>query len=448
MSAGDGLLPPNASYGGLVAIVADAVLKRRVGRWYWSAFALAAVMTVVMLVAITWLFVEGVGIWGVNTPVVWGFAIANFVWWLGIGHAGTFISAALLLTRQDWRAAINRFAELMTLIAATIAGLFPILHLGRPYRAYWLLPYPNSMDLWPQWRSALVWDFAAISTYIIFSALFWYVGLIPDLATLRDRATGRGRQLVYGALALGWRGSARHWHLHDQLYRAMAAIALPLVVSVHSVVGMDFAASLMPGWQETIFPPYFVVGALFSGFGMVVVVAALMRRGLGLEAVITHRHFDVIGKVVLTGSLVMAVSYATEWFTTWYGGERAEREHLVNLFTGAYAPLYYLMLTCNLVVPQLLWSPRLRQRIWLVVAVTLVLNVGMWLERILIIWNTLSYGHLPSMQHVFVPTLWDWLLLAGSIGFFILLFLIAARLVPVIAMHDLGRLMRRKEQGA
>jgi molybdopterin-containing oxidoreductase family membrane subunit len=303
------------------------------------------------------------------------------------------------------------------------------------------------MGLWPQWRSALVWDFAAISTYIIFSALFWYVGLIPDLATLRDRAEGRGRQLVYGALALGWRGSARHWHLHDQFYRTMAAIALPLVVSVHSVVGMDFAASLMPGWQETIFPPYFVVGALFSGFGMVVVVAALMRRGLKLEAVITHRHFDVIGKVVLTGALVMGVSYATEWFTAWYGGERAEREHLVPLFTGAYAPLYYVMLTCNLLVPQVLWSSRARHSIALVVAVTLILNVGMWLERILIIWNTLSYGHLPSMQHVFVPTLWDWLLLAGSIGFFILLFLIAARLVPVIAMHDLGKLLR-KEQGA
>ncbi|MFT8244727.1 NrfD/PsrC family molybdoenzyme membrane anchor subunit [Roseomonas sp. BN140053] len=443
-----GLLPDGATYGSLVGTVADPLLRRRVGRFYWFALGTGVLGTLLMLVSITWLFIEGVGIWGVNTGIVWGFAIANFVWWLGIGHAGTFISAALLLTRQPWRAAINRFAEVMTLFAGAIAGLFPILHLGRPYRAYWILPYPNTMDLWPQWRSALVWDAAAISTYLIFSLLFWFIGLVPDLATLRDRAPSRAGQVVYGVLALGWRGSARHWHLHDVLYRTMAAMALPLVVSVHSVVGMDFAASLMPGWQETIFPPYFVAGALFSGFGMCIVVAALMRSGLGLQEVITHRHFEVMAKIILAGSLTLGLSYGTEWFNAWYAGDHVEREHVRYLFTGDYAPLYVLLLFCNLVAPQLLWLPRARRSIPTVVIVTLVLNLGMWLERILIIWNTLSHGHLPSTWSVFHPTFWDWSLLAGSIGFFLLLFLGFARLLPVIAMHDLGKLLHERERGS
>ncbi|UFN46930.1 polysulfide reductase NrfD [Roseomonas sp. OT10] len=449
----DGLLPREATYGSLVGAVADPLLRRRVGRPYWIAFAAGVLGTGLMLVSIGWLFAEGVGVWGVNTSVVWGFAIANFVWWLGIGHAGTFISAALLLTRQPWRAAINRFAEVMTLFAGAIAGLFPILHLGRPYRAYWILPYPNTMDLWPQWRSALVWDAAAISTYLIFSALFWWLGLIPDLATLRDRAQGQGRKgrgarLAYGVLAMGWRGSARHWHLHERVYRTMAAMALPLVVSVHSVVGMDFAASLMPGWSESIFPPYFVAGALFSGFGMCVVVAALMRWGLGLQAVLTHRHFAAMAKVILAGSLVLGLSYLTEWFTAWYGGDGAERGHVAFLFASPYAPLYAVLLACNVLVPQLLWSARARESIVAVVTVSLVLNLGMWLERVLIIWNTLSHGHLPAMHAVFRPTFWDWSLLAGTIGFFLLLFLVFARLLPVIAMHDLGKLLRDRERGA
>jgi molybdopterin-containing oxidoreductase family membrane subunit len=443
-----GLLPADATYGSLVSTIADPLLKRRAGRFYWLVFAGAAGLTLLMLASIAWLFIAGVGIWGVNTSIVWGFAIANFVWWLGIGHAGTFISAALLLTRQNWRAAINRFAEVMTLFAASIAGLFPILHLGRPYRAYWILPYPNTMDLWPQWRSALVWDCAAISTYLIFSLLFWWLGLIPDLATLRDRAQTRATQLIYGVLALGWRGSARHWHVHETLYRTLAAIALPLVVSVHSVVGMDFAASLMPGWQESIFPPYFVVGALFSGFGMVVVVAALMRYGLGLQSVITERHFEIMGRVLIAGACILGISYATEWFTAWYGGDRVDRHHVVFNFTGDYAPLYYVQLSCNVLIPQILWWGRARRSILAVVAVTVFLNIGMWLERMLIIWNTLSQGQLPSAYSVFHPTFWDWALLAGSLGFFVLLFLIFARLLPVIAIHDLGKVLHRREQEA
>jgi molybdopterin-containing oxidoreductase family membrane subunit len=378
--------------------------------------------------------------------VVWGFAIANFVWWLGIGHAGTLISSLLLVTRQRWRASINRFAEAMTLFAASIAGIFPILHLGRPYRFYWLVPYPNTMEVWPQWRSALVWDFAAISTYLIFSLLFWYWGLIPDLATLRDRARSLTWQRIYGVLALGWRGSARHWQRHDSLYRAMAAMGVPLVVSVHSVVGMDFAASLMPGWQETIFPPYFVIGAMFSGFAMVVTLAVILRPALGLQDVIRERHFDAMAKIVLAGSVAMGFSYATEWFTTWYAGGHAEMEHLGFLFTGEYAPIYFVMLACNVLAPQVLWSARARTSMPVLLVVTLVINLGMWLERLLIVIATLSHAHLPSMRQTFIPTAWDWLTLAGSIGFFVLLFLAFVRLFPVVAMHDLGKRLREEKE--
>jgi molybdopterin-containing oxidoreductase family membrane subunit len=449
MSAPDpaaGLLPADATYAELVATVADRVQRRRGGRAWFIAFGLASALTLMLAGCVAWLFIHGIGIFGNNTSVVWGFPIANYVWWIGIGNAGTFISAALLLTRQPWRAAINRFAEVMTIFAVSIAGIFPILHLGRPGYAYWLTPYPNSMDLWPQWRSALVWDFASIVAYLVFSLLFWFLGLIPDMATLRDRARTRAGQVVYGLLALGWRGSARHWQMHEMLYRTLAAMALPLVVSVHSVAAMDFAASLMPGWQETIFPPYFVIGALFSGFGMVVLLAALIRQGLGLQKVITHRHFAVMGKVILAGSLGMALSYGTEWFTAWYGGEEAERAHLRFLFAGPYAPLYGLMLFCNLLVPQLLWWPRARHSILAVVAVAVVLNIGMWLERILIIWNTLSRTHLPPMNRIFVPTVWDWLILAGSLGFFAFLLLGFARILPAAAMHDLGKLLHQRKR--
>ena len=443
----DGLLPRDTSYGALVGLVADALLRRNVGwRWY-AVFGLTLAMTVMLAGCITWLFLRGIGIFGINTAVVWGFPIANYVWWIGIGNAGTFISAALLLTRQPWRAAINRFAEVMTIFAVAIAGLFPILHLGRPEYAYWLAPYPNVMGLWPQWRSALVWDFAAIASYLIFSLLFWYLGLIPDMATLRDRAQTRLGQVAYGVLAMGWRGSARHWQLHDAVYRALAVMALPLVVSVHSVAAADFAASLMPGWQETIYPPYFVVGALFSGFGMVIVLTALVRLGLSLQAVITPRHFEAMGKIILACSFGMGLSYATEWFFAWVLGARAEQVHLHKLFTGEYAPLYFAMLACNLLAPQLMWIPRARRSILVVVGVAVVLNIGMWLERILLIWNTLSYGHLPSMWSVFLPSLWDWLVLAGALGFFAMMFLCFARLLPVVAMHDLGKLLheRRRE---
>jgi molybdopterin-containing oxidoreductase family membrane subunit len=440
------LLPPRASYAEMAGLVADPVLRRRAsGRW-WLAFLAMLLVTLGLVGAITWLFVAGIGIWGINTTVVWGFAIANYVWWIGIGNAGTLISALLLLTRQPWRASINRYAEAMTLFAASIAGLYPILHLGRPYRAYWLAPYPNTMELWPQWRSALVWDFAAIAVYLLFSLIFWYLGLIPDLATMRDRARSRAGRLTYGALSLGWRGSARHWQRHDAVYKAMAVLAVPLVCSVHSVVGMDFAASLMPGWQEAIFPPYFVVGALFSGFAMVMTLSVLLRWGLGLQKVITHRHFDAMAKITLAASIVMGISYMTEWFMGWYGGDRAEREYLVYIFTGDYAPLYYAMLFCNVLVPQLFWLGWARRNLVAVFVIAILINIGMWLERILIIWNTLSHTHLPSMRQLFYPSFWDWATLACSFGFFAFLFLCLVRLFPTVAIHDLNKRLHEEKE--
>jgi len=429
------------SYEGVNRIATAPLLEpRRWSRWWW-AFLVSALLTLLMLVAIGRLLFGGIGIFGNDTTIVWGFPIANYVWWIGIGNAGTLISSMLLLTHQRWRASINRFAEAMTLMAAAIAGLFPILHLGRPMYFYWLAPYPNTMELWPQWRSALVWDFWAVLSYLLFSLFFWYSGLVPDLATLRDRARRPAQRIVYGIMALGWRNSARHWRLYETYYKTMAGLAVPLVCSVHSIVGLDFAASMMPGWQESLFPPYFVVGAMFSGFAMVVVLAALLRWGLHLEALVTLRHFDAMGKILLTGSLIMGASYLTEWFAGWYSGARADLEYLSFVFTGHYAPLYWTMLACNVLIPQLLWFRPVRRSIpWLIV-IAVAINLGMWFERILIVWNTLAHGYLPSMWSLFGPTFWDWALLAGSLGLFVLLYLCFSRLFPVVSMHEVRRLV-------
>ncbi|MGY4513521.1 NrfD/PsrC family molybdoenzyme membrane anchor subunit [Bradyrhizobium sp. USDA 3650] len=410
------------------------------GKTWWLALLITVPFVLWLFVAIAWLFYRGIGIWGINSTVVWGVAIANYVWWIGIGNAGTLISAMLLLTRQRWRASINRFAEAMTLFAVAIAGLMPIVHLGRPIYAYWLAPYPNTMALWPQWRSALVWDFWAIVSYLLFSILFWYVSLIPDLATMRDRTPYRAGQLLYGAFALGWRGSSREWSRLQTLHTTMAALGVPLVCSVHSIVGLDFAASLMPGWQESIFPPYFVVGAMYSGFAMVVVLAAAIRWGLSLQAIITRRHFDAIARILLMASIIMFYSYATEWFMGWYGGEHSERELVRFEFTGTYAPLFWALLACNCLIPQLLWWPFARRSLLILIPIAIAINIGMWLERILIVWNTLSHGYMPSLWRTFHFTFWDWSFLVAPLGFFAFLFLIFVRLVPSISMFDVREL--------
>ena len=436
-------LPNARSLEAVNEIVTAPLYQRGLWTWrlWWIGVAVSLVLTAAFLLAIFFIFTRGIGIWGVNTTVVRGIAIADYVWWIGIGNAGTLISAMLLLMRQKWRASTNRFAEAMTLFAASIAGIFPIIHLGRPMYFYWLTPYPNTMTLWPQWRSALIWDFWAILSYILFSILFWYVGLIPDLATLRDRARNKLPAMIYGALALGWRGSARHWHAYETLHLALACLGVPLVVSLHSVVGMDFAASLMPGWQETIFPPYFVVGAMYSGFAMVVCLAALVRFGFRMQGLITLAHFDVMAKIMLAAAIIMGLSYASEWFNAWYGGEHANRSLVVFEFTGAYAPMFWVLLLCNVVIPQAFWFAVVRRNVVTVFVIAILINIGMWLERILIIWNTLSHDYAVSMWRLFLPTAWDWITTFGSLGLFALMYLVFVRLIPVVSMHEVRKLV-------
>ena len=447
VSAASGVLAAGWSYASITDKIADLVLSRPFGWRWWAAFALTSAGTLLLLGAIGYLFLRGVGIWGVDIPVAWGFAIANTVWWIGIGHAGTFISAILLLLRQRWRTSINRFAEAMTLFAVAMAGLFPILHLGRPWFFYWIAPYPDKMDLWPQWRSPLVWDFFAIATYITVSFLFWYVGLIPDLATLRDRAAGRARQLAYGLLALGWRGEARQWARYESAYLLLAGLATPLVVSVHSVISLDFSIGNTPGYHSTIFPPYFVAGALFSGFAMVLSLAIPLRWAFGLHDFITPVHLDHAAKVLLACAMVVAYSYAMETFVAFYSGDAFEIAVITDRWHGAYSALYWPMLACNVALPQLLWWRRCRRSVALLFVLSLVVNVGMWMERLLIVVQSLHRDYLPSAWGIFVPTFWDWAVLLGTVSCFVWLFLVFIRVLPVISIAEMRLLVRASAQG-
>ncbi|HEX3098523.1 MAG TPA: NrfD/PsrC family molybdoenzyme membrane anchor subunit [Usitatibacter sp.] len=406
-------------------------------RFWWVGFLVGFAGVLLLCGATGWLFLRGVGIWGINIPVAWGFAIVNFVWWIGIGHAGTFISAFLLLLRQKWRNSINRFAEAMTLFAAGIAGLWPILHLGRPWFAYWLAPYPDVMNVWPQWRSPLVWDIFAISTYLLVSLLFWYVGLIPDLATLRDRAHGRVKRVVYGLFALGWRGEARHWARFEIAYLLLAGLAAPLVISVHSVVSLDFAIGNTPGYHSTIFPPYFVAGALFSGFAMVLVLAIPMRKFFRLEDFITLRHLDNAAKIMLATGLILDYGYLAEIFTGFYSGDRYEIAITVNRMVGPYAPVYWSLIVLNIVIPQVLWFRRARRSIPVLFTLGILINIGMWMERFMIVVTGLAQDFLPSSWGLFIPTWVDWAMLAGSIGLFALLFLLFLRALPAISIFEM-----------
>jgi molybdopterin-containing oxidoreductase family membrane subunit len=424
--------------------IADIVLARPT-HWIWGVgFLVTAAGSAALFGAIVYLFVKGVGIWGIDIPVAWGFAIANFVWWIGIGHAGTFISAILLLLRQKWRTSINRFAEAMTLFAAGIAGLYPILHLGRPWFFYWLVPYPNVMELWPQWRSALVWDIFAISTYLIVSLLFWYLGVVPDLATLRDRATSRVKQVAYGLLALGWRGEARHWARFETVYLLLAGLATPLVVSVHSVVSLDFAIAIVPGYHSTIFPPYFVAGALFSGFAMVLTLAIPMRHFFRLEDFITVRHLELAAKVLLACGWIVAYGYFMETFVAFYSGDPYEIAMVKDRFLGFYGPVYWTVLTCNVLVPQILWWRAARRSVWTLFALSLAVQLGMWLERVMIVVQSMHRDFLPSSWGLFIPTIWDWIILGGSITFFFFLFLSFLRLLPAISIYEMRKLLREE----
>ena len=415
-------------------------------REMFVGFACAFLLVNLLMVAVTWLFVRGVGVWGIMIPVAWGFAIVNFVWWIGIGHAGTLISAILLLLKQDWRTSINRFSEAMTLFAVACAGMFPILHLGRPWLAYWLIPYPNTMWLWPQPRSPLIWDVFAVSTYATVSLLFWFTGLIPDFATMRDKAPNTLAQKIFGLLAMGWRGSAKHWARYQKAYLLLAGLSTPLVVSVHSVVSFDFSVSIVPGWHTTIFPPYFVAGAIYSGFAMVLTLAIPVRRWYHLEDLITMRHIECMAKVMLGTGLIVAYGYAMEAFMAWYSGSQVERYAFLNrMWVGGYWWTYWLLVLCNILIPQLLWSKRVRMSIPAVFLISLVVNMGMWLERFVIVVTSLTRDFVPSSWGMYYPTIWDWSTYAGTIGVFLSLMFLFIRGLPAISIFEMREVVHHLE---
>ena len=430
-------LAPGHTFATITDKISSIVLTQKTSTGWLLALAVSAATASLFLIAAGYLFTKGIGIWGNNSPVGWAFDITNFVWWIGIGHAGTLISAILLLLRQQWRTSINRFAEAMTLFAVACAGMFPLIHVGRPWLAYWLMPIPNTMSMWPQFRSPLIWDVFAVSTYATVSLLFWYVGLIPDLATLRDRTVSKVGRVVYGIFALGWRGSAMHWHRYETAYLLLAGLATPLVVSVHTVVSFDFAVSLIPGWHTTVFPPYFVAGAIYSGFAMVLTLAIPLRSVYGLQDFITARHLDVMSKVMLATGLIVAYGYAMEAFIAWYSANHFERFLMWNRMTGPYWWSYWGLILTNVAIPQLLWSSKIRKNVVALWLLSIVINVGMWLERFVIIVTSLHRDFLPSSWGMYSPTIWDWATFIGTIGLFMTLLLLFIRFLPMIAIFEM-----------
>ncbi len=403
--------------------------------WY-IAFGIALSLLGLFGASIAWLFWSGIGIWGNTSPTFWGLPIVNFVFWVGIGHAGTLISAILYLLRQTWRTAINRFAEAMTVFAVICAGVFPGLHVGRPWLPYWMFPIPNQMGMWPQFRSPLEWDVFAVGTYATVSILFWYMGMIPDLATFRDRSTSTIRRAIYGLFAMGWRGSSRQWHRYERAYLILAALATPLVLSVHSVVSFDFATAQIPGWHTTIFPPYFVAGAIFGGFAMVVTLAVPARQFFGLKRVITIRHLELMAKIILATGMMVGYAYGMEFFIAWYSGSMYENYAFVNRLFGNYAWSYWTMIACNVISPQVFWFKKMRTNVWVIFVVGVIVNIGMWFERFVIIVTSMARDFLPASWGYLVPTPWDYATLAGSFGLFFTLFLLFCRYLPMVAMAE------------
>ena len=408
--------------------------------WYIT-MAISSCMAMMLGALIGYLILTGVGVWGNNNPVMWGFPIVNFVFWVGIGHAGTLISAVLFLFRQNWRTSINRFAEAMTIFAVICAGTFPGIHIGRVWLAYWLFPIPNQMSMWPQFRSPLLWDVFAVGTYFTVSLMFWYVGMVPDLATLRDRATNKIKAVAYGIFALGWRGSMRHWHRYERAYLLLAALATPLVLSVHTIVSFDFAVSQLPGWHTTIFPPYFVAGAIFSGFAMVLTLAIPSRELWGLKNFITLRHLENMAKIILLTGTMVGYAYAMEFFMAWYSGEIYEQFAFINRAFGQYAWAYWIMVSCNVITPQIFWFKWCRRNIWILFFASLFVNIGMWFERYVITVTSLANDFLPSSWGTFQPTWVDMLTFVGSFGLFMTLFLLFIRFLPILAIAEIKMVM-------
>jgi|SRR5579871_1615440 molybdopterin-containing oxidoreductase family membrane subunit len=441
-------IAPGHSYGSVSDRIAGVVLGRTRKGWI-IGFAIAFFLFLVLNYGITMLFFVGVGKFGIQIPVAWAFAITNFVWWIGIGHAGTLISAFLLLMRQKWRTSINRFAEAMTIFAVACAGMFPLIHMGRPWLFYWLFPYPDTMGVWPQFRSPLVWDVFAVSTYFTVSLLFWYVGLVPDLATLRDKAKSKLAQVAYGFFSMGWRGSVKHWRRHEVASLLLAGIATPLVVSVHTVVSFDFTIAIVPGWHSTIFPPYFVAGAIYSGFAMVIMLAIPLRKWFHLEDFITIRHLNNMGKLLLATGMIVTYSYVMEAFMAFYSADKFERYMMVNRMVGPYAIVFWALVACNIAIPMtFLWSYRIRTNTVALFIIAFIAQVGMWLERFVIIVTSLNRDFVPSAWGNFYPTPTDWEVLFGSIGLFFCLFYLFARLLPSISIFEMRDLVHKTAEEA
>ena len=436
------VIGPGQTYESVTDRIASIPLSNKLDPRWGAATAFALAVASLMFGGVLLVFLFGVGLWGNNQPVGWAWDIINFVWWIGIGHAGTLISAILLLLHQNWRTSINRYAEAMTIFAVVQAGLYPLLHIGRHQYAYWMFPLPNSMGLWPQFRSPLMWDVFAISTYLTVSLLFWYVGLVPDLATLRDRAPEKWRKIGYGILAMGWRGSALHWRRYTMLYLLLAGLSTPLVLSVHTIVSFDFSVGIVPGWHSTIFPPYFVAGAVFAGFAMTLILAIPLREVCNLKDLITMKHLENMGKVMLTTGLIVFYGYIMEVFFGWYSANTYEKwMTFQNRMFGPYWWSYWSLILCNGLIPQLLWSKKIRTNIWALFIISIFVSIGMWLERFVIIVTSLSQEFLPGMWALYAPSLVDIAIFTGTIGFFFFLFLMFARLLPVISIAEMRELI-------
>jgi Ni/Fe-hydrogenase subunit HybB-like protein len=439
------VIAPGHTFASVTHKISAIVLERPLSVGWMLGFMFCGSLVLMLGVAIGYLVLRGTGIWGVNIPVGWGFAIINFVWWIGIGHAGTLISAILHLFRQQWRNSINRFAEAMTLFAVMCAGIFPLIHTGRPWLAYWMFPYPSSMGTWPQFRSPLIWDVFAVSTYGTISLVFWYTGLIPDFATLRDRAQNKYARMVYGLLALGWRGSAKHWKRYESAYLLLAGLSTPLVLSVHTVVSFDFAISIMPGWHTTIFPPYFVAGAIYSGFAMVLILAIPIRAIYNLRDMITERHLNNAAKVMLATGLIVAYGYFMEIFLAWYGPNLSDKLLVHTRFFGPYAGPYWALWICNIIIPQLLWFKKVRTSPVPLFLVSLVVLFGMWLERFVIVVISLHRDYMPSSWGMYYPTRWDWMTYIGTLGLFMSAIFLFVRILPMISIFEIRMLLPEAE---
>ncbi len=422
--------------------ISGVVLNPHTPMGWFAIFGIGGAVATFLLVAVTWLFLKGTGIWGITQPVAWGFAIINFVWWIGIGHAGTLISAILLLFKQSWRNSINRFAEAMTIFAVVCAGMFPLIHVGRPWVAFWMLPYPNTMNLWPQFRSPLLWDVFAVSTYATISVVFWYIGMVPDFGTMRDRAKSKVAQYLYGLVSLGWRGSVRHWMRYETASLLLAGLATPLVLSVHTVISFDFAVAVLPGWHTTIFPPYFVAGAIYSGFAMVLTLAIPLRKAYHLENLVTDRHIDNMGKVMLATGFIVAYGYGMEVFMAWYSASHWEAFMMWNRMFGPMGWSYWVLVACNLVIPlTTLWSRKLRTNPAYMFFISIVVNIGMWFERFVIVVTSLYRDFLPSSWGTYRATKWDYMTYVGTLGLFTALFLLFVRFLPMIPMSEIRMML-------